>query len=110
MSAEAAQVFLLTLASIRTSSVLTGPAAVTPDEVGSSGRLTSGKRDRKSGTSTAHSSGMASVTYDLDRDGGGVGGGAARALRLGAAGTASSAAATELLLDTTAAGCPLPVA
>lgn len=104
---EAAQVFLLTLASIRTSRVLTGPAAaVTPDEFGSSGRLTCGKRDRNSGTSTAHSSGMASVTYERDSDGGGVGGGGASTFGLGAAGTVSSADATALLFLAADTGSP----
>jgi len=95
--------------------VLTGLAVVTPDEFGSSGRLTCGKRDRNSGTSTAHSSGMASVTYDLDNDGGGVGGGTASAFRLGVVGTVNRAAVAGLFLATAVAsgspraGYPLPL-
>lgn len=65
----------MTLASIRTSSVLTGPTGA-PARFASSGRRT-GNRDRNNGTSDAHSSGMASVTYDresgeCDGTGGGV--------------------------------------
>lgn len=60
---DEAQVFRLTLASIRTSSVLTGP--VPPERFivrSSSGLL----RERNSGTSAVYSSGMANVTYDRD--------------------------------------------
>lgn len=78
---DEAQVFRLTLASIRTSSVLTGPVPPERFVIGSSGL----RRERNNGTSAVHSSGMANVTYDRD----GCVGGRTSAFGLGA-GTVSN--------------------